>query len=39
MPGGRDDEDVAELYAACYSRLVGVLSVASGSRAEAEECV
>ena len=30
---------VAELYAASYARLVGVLAVAAGSRADAEEVV
>ncbi|GAA2362366.1 RNA polymerase sigma factor [Dactylosporangium salmoneum] len=33
------DADVAELYAACYSRLVGVVALVAESRAEAEECV
>lgn len=31
--------DVRELYAASYARLVGVLTLASGDRAEAEEVV
>jgi RNA polymerase sigma-70 factor (ECF subfamily) len=35
----RADGAVRDLYAACYGRLVGVVSLAAGSRAEAEECV
>ncbi len=31
--------DPRDLYAACYSRLVGVLSLAAGSRSEAEDVV
>jgi RNA polymerase sigma-70 factor, ECF subfamily len=30
---------VSDLYASCYRRLVGVLTLAASSRAEAEECV
>lgn len=30
---------VSELYASCYRRLVGVITLAASSRAEAEECV
>jgi RNA polymerase sigma-70 factor (ECF subfamily) len=30
---------VADLYAASYARLVGIVALAAGSRAEAEECV
>src|SRR5215467_1456824 len=32
-------EAVRELYTVCYGRLVGVVALAAGSRAEAEECV
>jgi len=32
-------EAVAELYAASYARLVGVVALAAESRADAEECV
>lgn len=39
MRQDRDGDDLRDLYAACYSRLVGVLTVAYGSTAEAEECV
>jgi hypothetical protein len=36
----RPSEDaVAELYAASCSRLVGIVTLAAGSRSEAEECV
>ncbi|MEV8516593.1 SigE family RNA polymerase sigma factor [Dactylosporangium sp. NPDC051484] len=30
---------VSDLYSACYGRLVGVVALVAGSRAEAEECV
>ena len=33
------EADVAELYAASYVRLVGVVTLVAQSRAEAEECV
>jgi RNA polymerase sigma-70 factor (ECF subfamily) len=33
------EDSVGELYSACYGRLVGVVTLAAGSRAEAEECV
>ncbi len=33
------DDDVRELYAGCYARLVGILTLAAASRAEAEEVV
>ena len=38
-PPTRDEAGIAELYAATYPRLVGALTVASGSRADAEEIV
>ena len=37
--GSRGDRGITELYAATYARLVGALTVASGSRADAEELV
>lgn len=40
VTGVRTGEDsAAELYAACYPRLVGVLALAAGSRSEAEDVV
>jgi len=41
MTAARPDahDAVRELYAACYGRLVGMVALAAGSRAEAEECV
>jgi RNA polymerase sigma-70 factor (ECF subfamily) len=33
------EDAVSELYASCYRRLVGVITLAAPSRAEAEECV
>ena len=39
MRGSRAYAEVGELYAACYPRIVGVVALAAGSRAEAEECV
>jgi RNA polymerase sigma-70 factor (ECF subfamily) len=33
------EDAVAELYAASCTRLVGIVTLAAGSRAEAEECV
>ena len=33
------DQAVAELYRGSYARLVGVVTLAAGSRSEAEECV
>ena len=38
-PSSSDLNAVAELYRSSYSRLVGVVTLAAGSRAEAEECV
>lgn len=36
---GTAHADVRELYAACYARLVGILTLAAADRAEAEEVV
>lgn len=36
---GTDEDGAAELYAACYPRLVGILALAAGSRTEAEDVV
>jgi len=33
------EQDVAHLYAACYSRLVSIVAVAAGNRGDAEEAV
>jgi RNA polymerase sigma-70 factor (ECF subfamily) len=39
-PGGAvETATVADLYAACYARLVGTLTVVAGSHADAEELV
>ena len=32
-------DEVRELYAGTYRRLVGIVALAAGSRADAEECV
>jgi RNA polymerase sigma-70 factor (ECF subfamily) len=39
LPDTATDDTVAGLYVASYARLVGLLTVASGSRADAEEIV
>lgn len=39
MPSAADQDHVRDLYATSYRRLVGVVTLAAGSRAEAEECV
>jgi RNA polymerase sigma-70 factor (ECF subfamily) len=36
---GTSSDAVRDLYEGCYARLVGVVSLAAGGRAEAEECV
>jgi RNA polymerase sigma-70 factor (ECF subfamily) len=37
--GSTAQDPVRDLYASCYRRLVGVVALAAGSQAEAEECV
>src|SRR4051794_683037 len=39
MTRSADRDAVAELYAASYSRLAGLVALVAGGRAEAEECV
>jgi RNA polymerase sigma-70 factor (ECF subfamily) len=39
MPSDAAHDQVRDLYAGSYRRLVGVVALVAGSRAEAEECV